>query len=76
MLGIKGRYVATAKKLSAMGLGGDAPPRPEVADAAVRSLDEMAGMLDDVRKLIPEVVVKQVREREAKLRALTAAAAN
>ena len=53
VVGLKGRYLASAKTLFQL------PAGPEAAEAASRSLGEMAKILTDVRALVPAEVVAQ-----------------
>ena len=53
VIGLKGRYLASAKTLFQL------PAGPEAAEAASRSLGEMAKILTDVRALVPAEVVAQ-----------------
>ena len=61
VLSLKGRYLSSLKKLGELKLVANAPPSAAVADEAMSRLDEMSGILTQVRSLVPEAVVAQVR---------------
>lgn len=60
VLTFKGKYLASLKKLSEANLVAGTPPSAAVADDAMSRLDEMSGILTEVKNLIPESVVAQV----------------
>ena len=66
-LSIKGKYASSAKKLQTS-LSSAVPQREEI----IRGVGELDATLREYMELIPDVVVRQVRAREAKLSGLRA----
>ena len=65
VLSLKGKYLASLKKLTELKLVAGTPPSATVANDAMSRLDEMSGILTQVKTLVPEAVVAQVSRRAA-----------
>ena len=65
VLSLKGKYLASLKKLTELKLVAGTAPSATVANDAMSRLDELSGILTEVKTLVPESVVAQVGRRAA-----------